>query len=174
MKMFTSNPEAIRPSSFDAFIDNLASEGTREVVAVGTYKETFAEVPNLFTLLTTGKRVTTPVRASNMRFYRIGAKFEANSITGLPIVFSEDYEQVTEYQSGIASTNIYEAEAKTILTIEDHIAQLKSRIPGINITILDGDGKPASPEKITATREFAAARALDAYGKPVQLSFRYA
>ena len=173
MGIFTTNPEAIRPSSYNAFIDNIIHEGTREVVVRGTFKEKFVDVVDPFILLATGKRITTPVRAANMRFYRIGAQFETLSITGLPIVYNEDYDTINKFESGYVAPNLDDAAIKTFLTMEDRIGQLQSRIPEIKINLIDG-GNQVTRELMDEIREYAKARALDSYGKPVQLSFRYA
>ncbi|MBI2541279.1 hypothetical protein HYV80_01030 [Candidatus Woesearchaeota archaeon] len=173
MGIFKSNPEAIRPSSFDGFIENLLSEGTHEIIVRGTFKEKFVDVADQFIYLTTGIKLTTPMRAAHMRFYCIGAQFEANSITGLPVLFNEDYEAITRFGSGIVTTNLDDVAAKTFLTIEDRIGRLQSRIPGIKVTLID-DGKQVTQELANAIHDYARTRDLGAYGKPVQLSFRYA
>ena len=51
MGIFTFSPEAIRPSSFDAFVDNLISEGTRKVVARQICDETFVDVVDRLSLI---------------------------------------------------------------------------------------------------------------------------
>ena len=160
MGIFTSSPEVIRPRSFGAFLDNIIYEGTQEVVVRGTFKETFVNI--------LGK----PTRVF-IRFYRIGAQFEANSTTGLPILYNEDYETINRFESGYVTPNLDDAAARTFLTMEDRIGQLQSRIPGIRVNLIDG-GKQVTRELLDELHKYAEARALDAYGKPVQLSLSFA
>ena len=56
--------------------------------------------------------------------------------------------------------------------MEDRISQLKSRVPGISVNLIDG-GRQVTRKLSDEIRKYAAARALDAYDKPVQLPFNF-